>query len=129
MGKNKYFLGMRVQHLESGMIQLSQQPYWEHTISQFSLEYIMPRNTPLPPGIVLDNNMSLKTDLEKRQMDNKPYHSILGLVMWGQLATHPDLSFSVSLLAHFQANPRIKHWKALMHVIGYTVLKIPLTTD
>ena len=37
----------------------------------------------------------------------------------GQLATHPDLSFSVSLLARFQANPGIKHWKALMHVVGY----------
>ena len=79
----------------------------------------MLRNTPLPPGIVLDDNMSPKTDSEKRQMDDKLYHSILGSVMLGQLATCPDLSFSVSLLAYFQANPRIKHWKALMHVIGY----------
>ena len=39
--------------------------------------------------------------------------------MWGQLATCPDLSFSVSLLARFQANPGIEHWNALMHVIGY----------
>ena len=39
--------------------------------------------------------------------------------MWGQLTTCPDLSFLVSLLAHFQANSRIEHWKALMHVIGY----------
>ena len=52
-------------------------------------------------------------------MDDKPYHSILGSVMWGQLATRPDLSFSVSVLTRFQANPGIKHWKALMHVIGY----------
>ena len=63
--------------------------------------------------------MSPKTYSEKKEMDNKPYHSILGSVTWGQLATRPDLSFSVSLLARFQANPRIKHWKALMHVIGY----------
>lgn len=39
--------------------------------------------------------------------------------MWGQLVMHPDLSVSVSLLAHFQANPGIDHWSALMHVIGY----------
>ena len=31
----------------------------------------------------------------------------------------PDLSFSVSLLARFQANPGIEHWNALMHIIGY----------
>jgi hypothetical protein len=52
-------------------------------------------------------------------MEDKPYHSVLGLVMWGQLATCPDLSFSVSLLSCFQANPGIDHWNALMHVIGY----------
>jgi len=39
--------------------------------------------------------------------------------MWGQLATRPDLSFTVSLLFRFQANPGIEHWDALMHVIGY----------
>ena len=39
--------------------------------------------------------------------------------MWGQLATQPDLSFSVSLLTRFQANPGVEHWNALMHIIGY----------
>ena len=39
--------------------------------------------------------------------------------MWGQLVTRPDLSFSVSLLARFQANPGVEHWNGLMHVIGY----------
>jgi hypothetical protein len=39
--------------------------------------------------------------------------------MWGQLATRPDLAFSISLLARFQANPGIEHWNALIHVVGY----------
>jgi len=39
--------------------------------------------------------------------------------MWGQLATRPDLSFAISLLSRFQANPGIEHWNALLHVIGY----------
>jgi hypothetical protein len=52
-------------------------------------------------------------------MVDKPYRSVLSLVMWGQLVTHPDLSYLVSLLARFQANLGIEHWKALVHVIGY----------
>ena len=52
-------------------------------------------------------------------MNDKPYRHILGSVMWGQLATCPDLSFAISLLTHFQANPGMDHWNALMHVIGY----------
>ncbi len=39
--------------------------------------------------------------------------------MWGQLANRPDLCFPVSLLACFQSNPGLAHWKALLHVLGY----------
>lgn len=63
--------------------------------------------------------MSPTTDSEKREMRDKPYRAVLGSVMWGQLATRPDLSFSVSLLARFQANPGTGHWNALIHVVGY----------
>jgi Reverse transcriptase (RNA-dependent DNA polymerase)/GAG-pre-integrase domain/gag-polypeptide of LTR copia-type len=120
VGETEYFLGMRVQQdLGAGTIRLTQRPYWEHVVHRFSLEHIPPRNTPLPVGIALDNNMSPKTDSERKQMAGKPYRAILGSVMWGQLATRPDLSFAVSLLARFQINPGIDHWNGLMHVIGY----------
>ena len=33
--------------------------------------------------------------------------------------TRPDLSFAVSLLSRFQANPGLEHWTALLHVVGY----------
>ena len=120
VGENEYFLGMHVQQdLNLGTIQLTQFPYWEHVINRFNLKHVIPRNTPLPTGIVLDQNMSPKTETESEmnQMSDKPYRSILGSVMWGQLATRPDLSFSISLLARFKANPVIEHWKALVHVI------------
>ena len=120
VGETEYFLGMRVQQdLDEGTITLSQRPYWEHVLNRYSLDHVTPRNTPLPVGGTFNNDMSPRTNSEKKEMDDKPYRSILGSVMWGQLATRPDLSFSVSLLARFQANPGIEHWKALMHVIGY----------
>src|ERR1700678_1005050 len=120
MGENEYFLGMRVQQdLDLGTVRLTQRPYWEHVLNRFGLENITPRNTPLPVGIILDNSMSPKTDSERKVMEDKPYRSVLGTVMWGQLATRPDLSFSVSLLARFQANPGVDHWNALLHVVGY----------
>jgi hypothetical protein len=120
VGELEHFLGMRVQQdLVKGTNRLTQRPYWEHVLNRFDLSHITPRNTPLPVGIVLDNEMSPKTDSERREMKDKPYRAILGSVMWGQLATRPDLSFSVSLLARFQSNPGKDHWNGLMHVIGY----------
>ena len=120
VGESEYFLGMRVQQdLKEGTIRLTQRPYWEHVITRFDLAHVQPRNIPLPVGIVLDNDMCPQTDSEKREMHDKPYRPILGSIMWGQLATRPDLSFAVSLLSRFQGNPGIEHWKALMHVVGY----------
>ena len=120
VGATEFFLGMKVQQdLKLGTVRFSQHPYWENVINRFNLGAIVPRNTPLPIGIIIDTNMSPKTDSEKKVMDDKPYRSVLGSVMWGQLATRPDLSFAVSLLTRFQANPGIDHWNALMHVIGY----------
>ena len=120
VGETEYFLGMRVQQdLDAGTIRLTQRPYCEHVLNHFRLENATPRNTPLPVGTTLNSEMSPKTDSGKKEIGDKPYCSILGSVMWGQLATRPDLSFSVSLLARFQANPGIEHWRALIHVIGY----------
>ena len=120
--ENEYFLGMRVQQdLTLGTICLSQCPYWEHVANRFKLTHTPLHNTPLPVGIVLDHDMSPKTESKKAQMADKPYRSILGSLMWGQLAMHPDLSFAVSLLSRFQSNPGIEHWKALMHVVGYVL--------
>ena len=120
VGETEYFLGMRVQQdLTLGTIRLTQRPYWEHVIHRFELHHLTPRNVPLPVGIKLDSEMSPKTDSERTEMKDKPYRAVLGSVMWGQLATRPDLSFPVSLLARFQANPGREHWNALMHVIGY----------
>src|SRR5438445_5676494 len=90
-----------------------------HTGSTFLTSLTPPQNTPLPVGITLDQSMSSKTDSERKEMIDKLYCLILGSVMWGQLATHPDLSFVVSLLSHFQTDPGIKHWKTLLHVDGY----------
>ena len=120
VGETEYFLGMRVQQdINRGIIRLTQKPYWEYVLHRFGLEQLTPRNTPLPVGVVLDNSMTPKTDSEKMAMVDKPYRSILETVMWGQLATRPDLAFSVSLLARFQANPGLDHWNALLHVVGY----------
>ena len=102
IGENDYFLGMRVQQdIEQGIIWLTQWPYWEHIIDQFNPDGVTPRNTPLPAGIIPNNNMSPKMDLETKSMNDKPYRPILGSVIWGQLATCPNLSFTISLLGHF----------------------------
>src|SRR6266545_797461 len=108
-----------LQDLKLSMIRLTQRPYWEYVLNQFDLKNITPHNTPLPVGLTLDQNILPKTESKRNIMVKKPYCSILGSVMWGQLATRPNLSFVVSLLSQFQVDLGIEHWNTLMHVIEY----------
>lgn len=52
-------------------------------------------------------------------MKNKPYREVLGSIMYAQIGTRPNLSYSVSTLSRFNSDPGPKHWHALMHVLQY----------
>jgi hypothetical protein len=127
VGENKYFLGMRVQQdLTLGTICLTQQPYWEHILNQFNLEHVTPWNTPLPTGINLDSNMSPKTKSEKKEMVDKPYHSILGSIMWDnwQLIQIPHMQYCSLLISKLT----LKSNTGRPYYMSSGTLKTPSTT-
>jgi hypothetical protein len=120
VGHTHRLLGMRVdQDLVAGTVTLSQRAYFEKVLADHGLENIKLRSTPLPVGVSLDSSMSPTTPEDRAEMVGKPYRELLGSVMWGQLATRPDLSYAVSVLSRFQTNAGIEHWRALLHVLGY----------
>jgi hypothetical protein len=118
--KGRFILGMSMQRDEkTGAITLSQRPYFERILKRFGMAECNPKHTPLPSGIELTLDDCATTDEQKSFMADKPYREVLGSIMWAQVATRPDLSFAVNLLARFQINPGPAHWKALMHVLAY----------
>jgi len=60
-----------------------------------------------------------KNDLERKQMENIPYASIVGNLMYAQTCTRPNISFAVSMLGRYQSNPGLDHWKASKKVLRY----------
>jgi len=63
--------------------------------------------------------MGPKTQEDRSFMADKPYRELLGSIMYAQIATRPDLSYSVSTLSKFASNPGPTHWNALTHVLRY----------
>uniref|UniRef100_A0A2N9IKQ7 Integrase catalytic domain-containing protein n=1 Tax=Fagus sylvatica TaxID=28930 RepID=A0A2N9IKQ7_FAGSY len=57
--------------------------------------------------------------LEKKRMENIPYASVVGSLMYAQTCTRPDISFAVGMLGRYQSNPRMEHWKAAKKVLRY----------
>lgn len=120
LGKAKYILGIRIDYDDAnGTIRLSQRAYCERLLERFDMSDCRPRSTPLPAGITLNVDDCPSTEEERREMENTPYREALGSLMWLQVGTRPDLSFTINLLSRFANNPGIRHWNALKHTLGY----------
>ena len=52
-------------------------------------------------------------------MENRPYRSIVGELMYIAIGTRPDIMYAVSHLSRFGANPGQMHWNALKHLLRY----------
>jgi len=60
-----------------------------------------------------------KNDLEQKQMENIPYASIVGSLMYAQTCTRPYISFAVGMIGRYQSNPGLDHWKVAKKVLRY----------
>jgi len=119
LGEAKYILGMKIERTDDGSIKLLQCVYSEHVLERFGMAEAKSRSTPLPPGITLSIKDSPETQDEANEMKGIPYRKTLGSLMWLQVATCLDLSYTVNLLSRFAHNPGQAHWNALKHALSY----------
>jgi len=76
-------------------------------------------DTPMDPGAHLSSSMSPQSPDEQKVMQNIPYLNAVGTLQYLATSTCPDISYAVGVLARFNTNPGIKHWKAVKHLFQY----------
>ena len=52
-------------------------------------------------------------------MDAFSYINAVGSLMYLATMTRPDIAYVTSVLAHFNCNPGMAHWKAVKYVFCY----------
>jgi len=119
LGEAKLILEMQITRNTSGDITLFQQAYCKQMIEHFNIEEYAPASTLLPPGLILENDDCPTNAQDIDKMKNVPYCEALGLLIWLQVATRPDLSFAVNILFRSAYNPEKPHWNALKHMLAY----------
>jgi hypothetical protein len=70
-------------------------------------------------GIKLSASMSPSTPEDIHAMHSIPYLQAVGALMYLAMATRPDISYAVGVLARFNKNPGLQHWKAVKHLFHY----------
>ena len=114
----EHMLGIKVEKVTEE-IRISQKAYALRTLEKFGMIDCKSKSTPLPVGLSLSTSDSPTNDEEIAEMRKVPYQEALGSLMWLQVGTHPDLSFSINLLSCFASNPGRAHWEMLKHVLAY----------
>ncbi|XP_057965280.1 secreted RxLR effector protein 161-like [Malania oleifera] len=75
--------------------------------------------TPILKGNKFNLSQCLKNILEKEEMENIPYASAVGSLMYAQVCIRPDIAFAVGMLGRYQSNPGMDHWKPAKKVMRY----------
>src|SRR5579863_1015142 len=75
-----------------------------------------PHNTPLPAGAKVH---LIKHDGEASQSEIKHYQSLIGSLLYIQIGMRLDISFAVSCLAQYAANPSNQHLCLAQYVLSY----------
>jgi hypothetical protein len=126
MGDASWILGMKViRDREKGVLCLDQSLYLNKVLSRFNMLDCKPAPTP-ESGVKLSVDMSPSTDEEKAELENVPYKSVVGSLLYAALGTRPDIAHAVNEISKFMENPGHEHWvaaKRILHYIKGTVNK------
>jgi hypothetical protein len=111
IGKLKFFLGFQIKQMDHGTF-VSQDKYLKDILKKFDMENCKPNKTPMA------TNAHLNLDVEGKPVGQYLYRSIIGSLLYLTIS-RPGIMFSVCLCAHFQANPKESHLKALKRILRY----------
>src|SRR5271155_3881687 len=115
MGELEYFLGIQVHRdRERKIIHISQPGYIRTILERFGMQDSKPANTPLSSGARLTKAKATDT-----LMDQREYQSMVGSIMYGMLATRPDLAQSIQQTSQFSQMPTTQHEKAVKQGFRY----------
>ena len=120
LGPTSFLLGIEIiRNPDTQQISLSQRQYIINALERYNMSDCNPIGTPMDPGAHLSSSMSPQSPEEQKAMEDIPYLSAVGTLQYLATSTRPDISYAVGVLARFNKNPGIEHWKAVKHLFQY----------
>ena len=113
LGNASFVLGIQINRDRSrGILGLSQKSYIEKILKRFGMHDCKPGDTLVAKGDKFSLSQCPKNNFEIQEMQQIPYASAIGSLMYAQVCTHPDIAYIVSMLGRYLSNPRNDHWIA-----------------
>ncbi|KAF3665269.1 Retrovirus-related Pol polyprotein from transposon TNT 1-94 [Capsicum annuum] len=120
LGAAKKIISMEIpKDRDNSKLYLSQKRYIEKVLHRFNMQNAKPVSTPLAAHFKLSATLSPKIDDECDYMSRVPYSSVVGSLMYAMVYSQSDLSYVVSAVSRYMANPGKEHWKAVQWIFRY----------
>ncbi|GKF31985.1 hypothetical protein Tco_0101783, partial [Tanacetum coccineum] len=74
---------------------------------------------PMQERLDLNKTQGASTPEEVKRMQNVPYASAVGSIMYAVRCTRPDVAFTQNITSRFQQNPGKSHWTAVKNILKY----------
>ncbi|GKA98885.1 retrotransposon protein, putative, ty1-copia subclass [Tanacetum coccineum] len=120
LGEAAYILGIKIYRDRSKrLIGLCQSAYIEKTLKRFYTENSKRGKIPMQEKLKLSKSQGASTPAEIQRIQNIPYASAVGSIMYVVRCTRPDVAFAQNITSRFQHNSGDEHWIAVKTILKY----------
>nr|GEV55618.1 hypothetical protein [Tanacetum cinerariifolium] len=119
-GEAAYILGIKIYRDRSRrLIGLCQSAYIEKILKRFCMKNSKRGSIPMQEKLKLSKSQGASTPSELKRMQNIPYASAVGSIMYAVRCTRPDVAFAQNVTSQFQQNPGDIYWTTVKKILKY----------
>ncbi|GKB72176.1 hypothetical protein Tco_0933588 [Tanacetum coccineum] len=120
LGEAAYILGNMIYRDRSKrLIGLCQSAYIEKILKRYFMKNSKRGTIPMQEKLKLSKSQGASTHAEKQLMQNVPYASAVGSIMYVVRCTCLDIAFAQNITNRFQHNPSELHWTTVKNILKY----------
>nr|GEX73716.1 retrotransposon protein, putative, Ty1-copia subclass [Tanacetum cinerariifolium] len=102
------------------LIGLGQKAYMDKILKRYKMDNSKYGHIPMQERLDLNKTQGASTPIEVKHMQNVPYASVVGSIMYAVRCTRPDVAFAQNITSRFQQNPGELHWTAVKNILNYS---------
>ncbi|GKC60421.1 hypothetical protein Tco_1088019, partial [Tanacetum coccineum] len=119
-GEAAFILGIKIYRDRSKrLIRLSQSAYMDKILKRYRIDNYKRGNISMQERFDLNKTQGASTPEELKRMQNAPYASVVGSIMYTIRCTRPDVAFTQNITSHFLQNQGEPHWTAVKTILKY----------
>ncbi|GJY10416.1 zinc finger, CCHC-type containing protein [Tanacetum coccineum] len=120
LGEAAFILGIKIYRDRSKqMIRLSQSAYMDKILKRYRMDNVKRGYIPMQERLDLNKTQGASTPEEVKRMQNVPYASAIGSIMYVVRCTRPDVVLVQNITSRFQQNPGEPYWTAVKTILKY----------